>query len=211
MWHTLAEAAVVPKEPDAGVEAWPHIHDLPVWREYMSEPSRKFVACLSLRRVFEPFCTLCYKGSPVPHLLGRDHCRKVRSRIAKFRARARDELWLETFFVGGRVRFNMLDGELQALRYVPVPLCRARTPKDLPLAQHWFLGGPPVATATTPGGGRSKWPNLQTHKCWYNDVVHAAQQLGDALQASSIKNTCLLCHMSGFLPVMCSVMIISGG
>ena len=159
----------------------------------MSEPSRKFVALLSLHRVFEPFCTLCDRCSTVPHLLGRDHCGNVRSRMAQFQARARDELWLETFLVGGRVRFNMLDGELQALRYVQAPVYRVMAPKDLPLAQHWFLVGPPAVTATTPGGGRGTWPNLQTLQRWYDQMVHAAQKLDDVLQVSSIKITCLLC------------------
>lgn len=193
-WYTLDVRTVEPNDCRAGADGWPnlnggHRH----WKGVMEAASRKASALLKAFGV-EPFCTLCNTGGGFDaHVMGSEHYRNVREHVNQLKELSKEDLWLETCLVGGRVRFSLLDGELQAMRYVPVPLYPAIIPKDLPVAGQWLLVGSAVAVAVNQVGDRSKWPNLWSHRHWSEKMEWAAQRIEASLVANGAHPFCSLC------------------
>ena len=80
--------------------------------------------------------------------------------------RVAELLWHETYVVGGRVRYNHLDGELQVLRDVPMPEAPVIYPQELSLSGQWIIVCAAAVVPARPGGNRATWSNMWSHWHW---------------------------------------------
>ena len=121
---------------------------------------------------FEPSCTLCtgFHLAFDTHTTSQKHFQVVHDLVRQSSELARAGLWHETCVVGGQVRYNLLDGELQVLRDLPLPDTSVTSSQQVSFSGQWILIGAAVVVPvqTRPSGrrcgpsgtGKSKWNEL---------------------------------------------------
>jgi len=194
-WYTLQPPAIVADDPFEGQSGWPNLaagnrH----WKTCMTPPATFFA---NLLRAFgiEPHCTLCKASTACQfdtHTVSPGHFRAVCDVVDEHYELAREELWHETLVVGGRTRYNHLDGEVQVLREVPeeTEYSDVLALQDLPEHSVWLLGGRPASVAVNPAGCRQHWPNLWSHRNWKEKMVKVSARLTQVLAANGDVNGC---------------------
>jgi hypothetical protein len=160
----------------------------------------------------EPMCNICpgaNGGSFDTHTLSQKHYQAVCD-LMDVQAdlnTVRELLWHETYVPGGQVKYNLLDGELQVLRDVPVHEVPVIHPHDLWVSGQWFRVCAPAVVAGQPGGDRSMWPNLWGPWIWKRNMSDAVERVVNILEQSGalrIHGACSLCSDEWFsYPHLC--------
>jgi hypothetical protein len=144
----------------------------------------------------EPTCTIC-KGEYLAfdtHTTSQKHFQVVYELVEKFGELARERLWNETCIVGGQVRYNYLDGELQVMRDEPLPLEPVAVPQQLSVPGQWLIVGMAVVVPVQPGGDMTKWPNMWgAAKGWKEKMDPVAHKLIYILKTNCAHSNCLFC------------------
>jgi hypothetical protein len=146
----------------------------------------------------EPSCTIC-KGTYLAfdtHTTSQTHFQVVYELVEKFGELARERLWIETCIVGGQVRYNYLDGELQVMRDVPLPLEPVTFPQQLcqgsGSSSVWLLLCLCSRVVTEPSGricgvpprgGKNKWIQLHTSLSPYSRPTVSTAIVGSAMNS----------------------------
>ena len=103
--------------------------------------------------------------------------------------------------VGGRARYNHLDGEVQVLREIPSEqdYPEATVPEDLPQAGVWLLAAGPFSVPVQPCGSRQHWPNMWSLRHWKEKMERPVRRVAAVIEANGGYGACrcLLC------PEMC--------
>jgi hypothetical protein len=144
----------------------------------------------------KPLCALCdsLAGDFDSHTLSAKHYNNMYNLMDPTDELGREDFWQETCVVGGRVRYNHLDGELQALRDLAVPVMHATRPEELPLPEQWILIGGAMVVPVEPGADRTKWPNMWSHRHWREKMESALDRVCVAVEVNGARNSCcLLC------------------
>lgn len=200
-WYSVQPPAFAPDDPFDGPSGWPNLASgSRHWKASMTETATMFS---NLVRAFgvEPHCTICSAGSTASafdaHTTSPQHFRVVSETVEAQFEMAREELWHETIVVGGRVRYNHLDGEMQVLREVPEEQEYSDTValQALPYDGVWLLGSGPACVAAHPAGLRLHWPNLWSWKNWKEKMERATRRVSEVVEANGDINgcRCMLC------------------
>jgi hypothetical protein len=178
------------------------------WKSVMAQPVGSYTALLRAFGV-EPFCDLCNctAGCFDTHTTSSKHYsilyRHVEQNLEHVPVgdwrRGREDYWHETFVVGGCVRYNQLDGELQLRRDMPVLEMNVTRPEELPLPEQWMLVGAPAVVCVQPVADRTKWPNMWSHRHWKEKMQRAVVRACEVVAINGAANTfCRLCPEQAF-------------
>lgn len=185
-----------------GTSNWSHLSEGPRhWKVVMMKPADAFAKML---RFFgaETHCRLCAasQGCWDTHCTSSTHFHSIYEAVEEGHGMVREALWQQIHVVGGCVRYNHLDGEVQALRRRREPVVNVERAEDLPIADQWFLVSGPVCVATETGGDKDAWPNLWSRRHWKDQMGETARHLGRLLEleAASSGGLCNFdCHICG--------------
>lgn len=198
-WYQLRRPEV---EPSTTVweTSWPHLSGGPkYWRTLMAEPAAAFGRLL---RAFgaDTICDRCAGSGNSnfdSHCVGSPHFYMVSKTVEENKDSARERLWQEICVVGGIIRYNHLDGEVQAMRMRNEITVPAMTLQDVPGTGQWVLVGEPACVATRPPGEKDQWPNLWSVRHWKEKMSTPAIRIEKILQSiggSCSSFTCMCCE-----------------
>ena len=188
-WYILEQPAHQPHDAVKRLQRWPHLAGGPKhWKNSMTVSAGSVCALLRAFGV-EPFCTLCNSknGAFDAHTTAWKHCQAMTKLVEQSDdLEGEEQLWDETFVVGGQVRYNHLTGELQALRDKPLLLEPVTSPQALSVSGQWILVGAAAAVPTKLGGDRSTWPSMWSIRHWKLQMERAVERVTFILEANSV-------------------------
>jgi len=160
----------------------------------MEKPVGSFT---SLLRAFgvEPRCTLCPCSNEYfdKHTTSTKHY-NIMYNLVEHSELGRENLWHETCIVGGRARYNHLDGQWLVQRDMPVLETHATRPEDLPSSGQWKLIGKPAVVPVVSQGDSTMWPNMWSHRHWKEHMQRAVVRACKVVAANGAsKFFCLFC------------------
>ena len=155
------------------------------WKESMEPSVEKFA---TLVRVFgvEPWCELCPSRNSADfhvHCVSKQHYRTMYGLVQEHgMILAREQCWHEVYVVGGRARYNHLDGEIHLFRDVRAPCWPLATHlRDLPRAGVWQMVELPATVCMVYGGSKAQWPNSWSLKKWKELMRRPCERLHQLL------------------------------
>jgi hypothetical protein len=197
-WYIMEPPAHPPHDAVNVLDSWKQLTSgAKHWKNCMDKSVKNMCGLLRAFGV-EPSCTIC-KGDYLAfdtHTTSQKHFQVVYELVEKFGELAKEHLWNETCVVGGQVRYNYLDGELQVMRDVPLPLESVTYPQQLSVPGQWLIVGMAAVVPVQPGADKTKWPNMWgSVKTWKDKMEQVAQKVVSILQANGAHNLNCLCWL----------------
>jgi hypothetical protein len=202
-WHFFQQPAQLPTNSFNKPESYPHVMSgHKHWKGCMGPNAHSFMELMNALSVY-PVCTLCCNctGDFDAHVLAHKHYCVVYQHVLA-NDQFKETLWHKTCFVGGQVKYNLLDGEIYVLRVVPVPVEEVINPQHLSKRGDWILVGAPVVVPAQTNGIVIDWPNLWSPSQWRLKMTPPVDRVVHRLEVDHVDNFrgswCMICNFESF-------------
>ena len=202
-WYVLQRGVVCCMDAFGGTTAWPNLAaGAKGWKADMRAPAENFARLLRQfgAEIHCSFCTIQSASSWDSHCSSDKHFKEVYEVVEQCREVAREELWQQVSVLGGTLKYNHLDGEVQARRTALEPTLSITRLEDLQHTEGWVRVGQIACVSTTPASLKDDWPNLWSLRHWKEKMEPVVTRAMRVLEANQDPYSlrCMICPDQSF-------------